>query len=134
METIDYELKIPEGYERIELPFFNEWVKALESGEYEQGYRNLCLNNKYCCLGVLSKVQGRLRPDGTDNERCWATLADDNPCFTQLHQVGLLPEGVEVVFEHQGHNSLVVCNDSGLTFRQIANIIKALWKPINTKS
>ncbi len=29
------------------------WVNALESGEYIQGKGRLCLNGKYCCLGVL---------------------------------------------------------------------------------
>lgn len=31
-----------------------KWLKALRSGEYEQGIDVLCnANNKFCCLGVL---------------------------------------------------------------------------------
>ena len=33
------------------------WVNALRSGKYEQGRGVLCsLDNKYCCLGVLTEV------------------------------------------------------------------------------
>jgi hypothetical protein len=30
-----------------------QWVADLTSGEYEQGRGHLCVNGKYCCLGVL---------------------------------------------------------------------------------
>lgn len=36
----------------------DRWVKALRSGDYEQGAGRLCNKNKYCCLGVLNDVQG----------------------------------------------------------------------------
>lgn len=32
------------------------WCDALESGEYIQGKGGLCLNGKYCCLGVLTDL------------------------------------------------------------------------------
>lgn len=32
------------------------WVKALRSGEYEQGTHQLVKDNKYCCLGVLCEI------------------------------------------------------------------------------
>lgn len=32
------------------------WCDALESGEYIQGKKALCLNGKYCCLGVLTDL------------------------------------------------------------------------------
>lgn len=33
------------------------WVKALESGEYKQGYCSLrTADDKYCCLGVLCQL------------------------------------------------------------------------------
>jgi hypothetical protein len=34
------------------------WMKALRSGEYEQGRQRLRRGNDYCCLGVLCKVAG----------------------------------------------------------------------------
>ncbi len=33
-----------------------KWLTALESGQYEQGSRYLCRNNKYCCLGVACEI------------------------------------------------------------------------------
>lgn len=33
-----------------------KWLTALESGQYEQGLRYLCRNNKYCCLGVACDI------------------------------------------------------------------------------
>jgi len=35
-----------------------KWIVALRSGEYNQGKGYLCINNKYCCLGVLSEIAG----------------------------------------------------------------------------
>ncbi|MFO0203313.1 MAG: hypothetical protein ACK528_09315 [Alphaproteobacteria bacterium] len=34
----------------------NKWVKALRSGKYKQGRKNLNYNGAYCCLGVLCEV------------------------------------------------------------------------------
>ena len=36
----------------------DNWVKALRSGEYEQGEMNLKDRGKYCCLGVLGEING----------------------------------------------------------------------------
>jgi hypothetical protein len=35
----------------------DEWVKALRSGEYQQGRGGLRSEDKYCCLGVLCAVR-----------------------------------------------------------------------------
>lgn len=34
------------------------WIEALRSGKYPQGKSNLCINGKYCCLGVGCEVLG----------------------------------------------------------------------------
>jgi hypothetical protein len=36
-----------------------KWIEALRSGEYEQGEGFLENKRRYCCLGVLIKVQGK---------------------------------------------------------------------------
>lgn len=33
-----------------------DWVAALRSGRYEQGYGRLCDDHRFCCLGVLYEV------------------------------------------------------------------------------
>ena len=37
-----------------------QWVKALESGKYKQGKNALAYKGKYCCLGVLCEMLGKL--------------------------------------------------------------------------
>lgn len=37
-----------------------KWVNALRSGKFEQGRGRLCIDEKYCCLGVLAKITGNL--------------------------------------------------------------------------
>ena len=32
------------------------WIDALRSGDYRQGFEHLCLEGRYCCLGVLASV------------------------------------------------------------------------------
>jgi hypothetical protein len=132
METNKYNLVLPEGYERKELPYFNEWIAALESGEYEQCTGFLCNRNKYCCLGVLSKVQGRLSANGTDDFGPTNLLYRTNPCFDQLKASGSFPDGVYVYRDNSRYGSLSVCNDVGFTFKEIAEIIKQIWKPSST--
>jgi hypothetical protein len=44
------------------------WIKALRSGEYEQGTELLKTGDgAYCCLGVLCKVAGKRIPSGEMN-------------------------------------------------------------------
>jgi hypothetical protein len=135
MAVKEYNLVIPEGYEKRELPYFNEWIAALESGDYEQHLGKLCWDGKtYCCLGLLSKIQGRLTPtlrDGSSTN-CPYALAEDNPCYPSLNQAGAFDSGVQCWVDDFPLYSLAGCNDYGLHFKQIAEIIKALWKPSTT--
>lgn len=36
----------------------SKWIKALRGGRYKQGQQELYKDGKYCCLGVLARVQG----------------------------------------------------------------------------
>jgi len=43
-----------------------KWLKALRSGHYKQGRGQLCTSPKpgkfrYCCLGVLAQIDGKLK-------------------------------------------------------------------------
>jgi hypothetical protein len=44
--------------EKLPPDFKAKWIAALRSGEYEQVRRHLCLDGKYCCLGVAARVCG----------------------------------------------------------------------------
>lgn len=98
----------------------NRWVEALRSGKYKQGQGVLrSATDRYCCLGVLSEVEGRLlrrRSDTdeieiwTDNgksgcfleESYWAAIGGSNPWQIRLSDM----------------------NDSGESFYQIADYIE----------
>lgn len=133
-----FEISLPTDYKKIKLPSFKKWVTALESGEYRQCTGTLCerINGKlhYCCLGVLSKVQGRLQKtehdDFTDHTPySVATLSTRNPLYDILGKEGDLPENVTVTRGTAIAHSLINCNDSlKLTFKDIAKIIRMLYK------
>lgn len=104
-----------------------DWKAALRSGEYKQGEGSLCVDDRYCCLGVacevlktkLSLVVGKdaydpgvrtyngldtyLPPEVADA----LGLCSDTGC----HRLGL------------SVGSLVLLNDSGTTFEEIADLL-----------
>lgn len=131
-----YTLHTPEGYKPLPLPYRNAWLSALRSGEYEQGkhflMRETDASTCYCCLGVLSKIQGRLTPDGWDAQeptpKTAEELAYDNPCFpTFRFGDGTFPHKCYAQLEKSKCSSLASCNDNGLSFLQIADIIEQLY-------
>lgn len=80
-----------------------KWVKALMSGEYEQGDSALFSGGKYCCLGVLGNICG------------YPHLSSDIYLET-----GPLYE--ELPFEVQ--EQLAYLNDHGVPFPVIAGFIQ----------
>lgn len=127
-----WKLVIPEDYQKIPLPYFKEWTSTLESGEYKQTKNRLCLiegdDCSYCCLGILSKIQGRLTADGGDGDfRHWTYLSDSNPLLPFFGSIGYLPKGIRVYSDDDYLVSLSVLNDEGLPFSEIAKVIKEIW-------
>lgn len=59
-----------------------KWIKALRSGKYKQGDTGyLCINDGYCCLGVLDAIFPKLK------------LSDgDNACLPHYSKIGLQDE------------------------------------------
>ena len=93
-DSIKFELVIPDDYQKKELPYFKEWTEALDSGSYSQTSGQLCetisypesTQTCYCCLGVLSKIQGRLTAnnrDGSDPDSTYY-LSHQNPIYPFL--------------------------------------------------
>lgn len=100
------------------------WAQALESGEYQQGDGQLTrvvdCEELDCCLGVACKLaieHGVIAEyDGDDGE-----LSAYRPVQEWL---GL--QGAEGEYRHGGSMlSLVADNDSGVTFPEIAETIRA---------
>ena len=95
-----------------------QWVTALRSGTYKQGKDILFHDGCYCCLGVLSHIQGRLTPNGGDGENGNTILLDFFNPFRWLCDANIAKSAEPRV--SLGVSSL---NDRGLTFSQIADII-----------
>jgi len=122
----------------------------LEGGKYRQCKEEAfaLLKNKSltrCCLAVLSTVQNRFsksKPkynecvehsygDGENYIQFDGGLSPDNPCYAQLDSTGIFPEKISVCRPSFGYaRCLVDCNDVlQLTFKEIAQVIKIVWKP-----
>lgn len=124
-----YEIEYPENYVKPKMPA-KAWVEALRSGEYQQVKGCLCDGNAYCCLGVLSKIQGRLTDEGRDGEKgTQYILEPDNPLIQYIGSAGEFPLGVEVILSHKERiKGLAGLNDGGFTFSEIATIIEQIWE------
>jgi hypothetical protein len=112
-----------------------EWIAALESGDYLQTQQNLMDDRGYCCLGVLCKIvadkKGKKVYDYQDED------GQELPDFTLINSVAQtrlepldhLPEdvwGVEAsnFVGNTYESTLYKLNDSGLNFDDIAKIIE----------
>lgn len=108
-----------------------KWALALESGEYDQGIQLLKkkVNDHYayCCLGVLCQLAG-VMPDRTVSE---ATMPYN------LRQEGQEPEDLKNIFYEMSEHDyfdvhfstlLAHLNDSGIDFKQIAELIRYKYK------
>lgn len=130
---ITYTLKLPEDYVPPPLPGRDLWTAALRSGKYKQGKLALCKDDNHCCLGVLSKIQGRLTyHDGKESyvdELLYEFgLGSSNPVHAVLKRMGQFPSGVAVILHDlMNIRSLAALNDYGLTFNQIADVIEQVW-------
>ena len=109
-----------------------KWLKALRSGEYDQTTGSLCSVDdgaaSYCCLGVLHEVVNGEDAWSENQESNWGnplnikgTNRYSMPSAAFLKRIGLrdlLIGGCEAADE------LAHLNDSGKSFKQIANIIE----------
>lgn len=98
------------------------WVKALRSGNYEQGSGNLQNMNGFCCLGVLCdlgskngvttiKTDDRLVGNYLSNQKSivsWSGVGSTKGDFG---------DGV----------SLADLNDGGTNFNELADLIEKHW-------
>lgn len=117
----------------IEMPreIAEKWLKALRSGEYSQGRHRLCtymledgvVKARYCCLGVLQMVvSGRVEtssedlPDGLPSiEWCM-----DNKIVFRNSEEDIWNDPYLTMFG----NSVSGCNDYGLSFTELADLIE----------
>jgi hypothetical protein len=108
-----------------------KWLEALRSGEYQQGKYRLKRNNKYCCLGVLTDLHRKTKK----KKDCkWIKLADgDESYFNSIGALNIKVQkwsGIDSAggfFKYPTNNktnTLASLNDTGKSFKQIADIIE----------
>lgn len=144
-----YELILPSCYVKPVLILDFPWIKELRNPENKQTTRTLKDNLGECCLGLASRLQGRIIKDhitgsytdgeilpdfrDTTNNLC---LNLTNPLSKFIGQSGEFGSSVCVKVTtssdfptkiKQTYTTLAGCNDAGLTFPQIADIILAIW-------
>jgi hypothetical protein len=103
-----------------------QWVAALRSGAYRQGYKVLrTSSNDYCCLGVLCNL---VDPSG------WLALGHEGfstNCYQFSHEgkraFACLPPALMMNSDIRFHELkiLMKMNDSGSSFEEIADWIEA---------
>lgn len=137
--------------ERLDPAFKAEWIEALRSGKYEQGFGALqTRSGKFCCLGVVCELL-KLPRELTKQSRFPAALPDTEWVYEYnspkigsytARSIWYIPESVdipggdrfdgrEILFSCRGPESysmidyiLPTLNDiEKLTFDQIADVI-----------
>lgn len=108
-----------------------KWIEALESGEYEQGRGALNCYSQFCCLGVAASI---FAEEDTEKsvDKCARTMYDGEWAYAPKYVI----EAVGLVDRLGSRNndvdgeSLSFKNDSGMSFNEIADLLKTgqYWK------
>lgn len=99
------------------------WLKALRSGDYTQGRQYLCVNGKFCCLGVLAhikEVPSKTNPRYHDGVETF-DFGDGKLCRS------ILPNGF-LGLDTEFQTVLADENDNGMSFAEIADFIEETVK------
>lgn len=114
-------LYIEQELTQEQIDFNRKWIEALRSGYYKQGKFSLCfslfVDNYYCCLGVACKISGV--KSNIENE---CEFFDGQKLLLPIsvkHKLGMSSENGEF-----DESSLVLLNDRGSTFNEIASVIE----------
>lgn len=105
------------------------WITALRSGEYNQGYCRLYSpeSNQYCCLGVLAKINNLplYSYNLTSEHHSSISLELEPESFTSIGDL------VSMGIKPQAHlDSLIYLNDeAGWTFHMIADLLESEYLP-----
>lgn len=109
-------------------PNQTKWVEALESGKFDQGKNALCMNDRYCCLGVACEISDiGVEKTIRDNLTYYGDGSQAAPEIIWKHY-GLRDAIGEfkMAETHDGEifKALTEMNDSGMTFKEIAKYIR----------
>lgn len=95
-----------------------KWLEALESGEYRQTTGRLHRKSSYsephegfCCLGVAKLV-------------CNLEETSETQLFATYHVLGLKSAGGGPAYSNCTDKDLSILNDQGMSFKEIANLLR----------
>lgn len=104
-----------------------QYLKALKSGKYLQQRGYLCVDGKYCCLGVFCKVSGlpKTKVEGETSYYICFSFKDGGRCLTSPKK--LRGEAKQYFQENIYPNPevLMVLNDASRPFEDIALVIES---------
>jgi hypothetical protein len=109
-----------------------KWIDALESGEYPQTSEFLRTEQGYCCLGVLCNIYAKEKNNDEVQLNLWEQFNDNYEILGEglilpvevKEWAGLDDTDVYYTDEDDEKVYLAVLNDSGMSFNQIAQVIK----------
>ena len=99
----------------------SKWIESLRSDKYKQGKTFLKYNDRFCCLGVLCDIHAR----ETNNQ--WTDLNEYMEKQATLPEEVIVWAGLDDAIGSYGYKSdsyLIEDNDSGKSFKEIADIIE----------
>lgn len=107
-----------------------EWLAALRSGKYPQGYMYLQADNRFCCLGVLCDLQ---KLPFVEEHYIYKnhSLKSALPLgwFEALTGTGDFPYGIKSIRQSDSYEflALAALNDANYPFTEIATVIDHLY-------
>ena len=109
----------------------DKWVEALRNGEYEQTTGKLANaeRTEHCCLGVLCELaikEGLSMAVRLSVEMAYFNGEDVNLPAEVLDWAGM----ESALGSYPDGRALVVLNDEGKPFEQIANVIEQYWEEL----
>ena len=98
------------GKVKLKKSWKKKWLRALRSGEFEQGTGMLEDNNSYCCWGVLCNISG------------YSSVPEES--FAPVSVCARVFETGSVVDIDKTQKTLAAMNDKGKDFNTIADFIE----------
>jgi len=101
----------------MKIEIADKWIAALRSGEYQQTVGRLYDGRGYCCLGVLCKILGEKFRQSYDGQ--WSINGARSVLSPDIKNRA----GMNTIDGCYNGGALVIDNDDGKTFKEIADII-----------
>lgn len=116
------------GFYRRSLEYYQRWVNALESGRFKQIEGHLMLKNqehcRYCCLGVLSKLWGRLIETTNIAKNCISGADDHVNSIQFLRENFSDGRQLKASGKFEGAYVVISRNEETLSFKKIGKKAK----------